>query len=525
MQNVLNQIFLPENILFARSAHTPPTLWMYRDESGIESFWPKIHDERHTHSAPPSTAIVSPSIPKKSRRIRTEKSSSSSRRQLSTIADAVPVASITSKLSEPTTDIKPIFPIGTFPGASSSSSASPHSISQYLIDEPARCNKCDKVFRKASELKYHEHVHSVGNNASRRYTYPCPECKQPQRSKPSLQKHIETNHPELSVDSINNCDERSSDGDDFSRIAAGPSPSSTSTTINVMTSSSAPSGGGNGAGRGNPRPFQCTDCATGFRIHGHLAKHLRSKIHVMKLEGQAKLPEGTFHLIETSGGGCLNDVDTTDCDRARTSLLALARTLGAGEISSTVGHQQQRSTGASSSSSSSSSSSLECAEEMLAPSPAPVLVTTPRLRCDSMPTKVLVDDVNKSVRRPRCETISVSSTISSASSIDKLDHQLVDDDVVQPITINNRHISANVWIPPRAEQLPSDNSLRHRHRPISIASSSSSSIAAARLLLEAAAICDKAGKSEFWSIFKDRIHNIQEREVNFPTGAFNSRIL
>jgi len=35
----------------------------------------------------------------------------------------------------------------------------------------------------------------------------------------------------------------------------------------------------------NPRPFKCDDCGIAFRIHGHLAKHLRSKAHVGKLEG------------------------------------------------------------------------------------------------------------------------------------------------------------------------------------------------------------------------------------------------
>lgn len=69
----------------------------------------------------------------------------------------------------------------------------------------------------------------------------------------------------------------------------------------------------------NPRPFKCTDCKIAFRIHGHLAKHLRSKMHIMKLECLGKLPFGTYAEMERSGIN-LNDIDTTDCDNSLTSL-------------------------------------------------------------------------------------------------------------------------------------------------------------------------------------------------------------
>lgn len=69
----------------------------------------------------------------------------------------------------------------------------------------------------------------------------------------------------------------------------------------------------------NPRPFKCTDCKIAFRIHGHLAKHLRSKMHIMKLECLGKLPFGTYAEMERSGVN-LNDIDTTDCDNSLTSL-------------------------------------------------------------------------------------------------------------------------------------------------------------------------------------------------------------
>lgn len=63
----------------------------------------------------------------------------------------------------------------------------------------------------------------------------------------------------------------------------------------------------------NPRPFKCTDCKIAFRIHGHLAKHLRSKMHIMKLECLGKLLFGFYTKIEKYGIN-LDNIDITDCD-------------------------------------------------------------------------------------------------------------------------------------------------------------------------------------------------------------------
>lgn len=76
----------------------------------------------------------------------------------------------------------------------------------------------------------------------------------------------------------------------------------------------------------NPRPFKCDDCKIAFRIHGHLAKHLRSKMHIMKLECLGKLPFGTYAEIERSGAN-LNEIDTTDCESSLESLQIMARRL------------------------------------------------------------------------------------------------------------------------------------------------------------------------------------------------------
>lgn len=76
----------------------------------------------------------------------------------------------------------------------------------------------------------------------------------------------------------------------------------------------------------NPRPFKCEDCKVAFRIHGHLAKHLRSKMHILKLECLLKLAFGTYAEIERSGVN-LNDIDTTDCDSSLTSLQVKKKTI------------------------------------------------------------------------------------------------------------------------------------------------------------------------------------------------------
>lgn len=45
----------------------------------------------------------------------------------------------------------------------------------------------------------------------------------------------------------------------------------------------------------NPRPFKCPDCKIAFRIHGHLAKHLRSKMHIMRMECLGNLYRFKLH--------------------------------------------------------------------------------------------------------------------------------------------------------------------------------------------------------------------------------------
>ena len=72
--------------------------------------------------------------------------------------------------------------------------------------------------------------------------------------------------------------------------------------------------------------FYCADCKIGWRIHRHLAKHLRSKSHIMKLENVGKLPIGTYDKLEHSETD-FNLIDTSSCESSLESLKTLAAAL------------------------------------------------------------------------------------------------------------------------------------------------------------------------------------------------------
>lgn len=58
--------------------------------------------------------------------------------------------------------------------------------------------------------------------------------------------------------------------------------------------------------------FRCDDCGIAFRIHGHLAKHLRSKMHISVLEKEEKVPTGTYSQLEKADklGELTQTIDT-----------------------------------------------------------------------------------------------------------------------------------------------------------------------------------------------------------------------
>lgn len=74
----------------------------------------------------------------------------------------------------------------------------------------------------------------------------------------------------------------------------------------------------------NPRPYGCQGCDVAFRKHGHLAKHLRSKSHIMKLESNGLVPVGTYAMLEKSGPEVRDRLVTTNCELSLQSLRAIA---------------------------------------------------------------------------------------------------------------------------------------------------------------------------------------------------------
>ena len=70
----------------------------------------------------------------------------------------------------------------------------------------------------------------------------------------------------------------------------------------------------------------CADCKIGWRIHRHLAKHLGSKSHIMKLENVGKLPIGTYDKLEHSETD-FNLIDTSSNDSALENLKTFAAAL------------------------------------------------------------------------------------------------------------------------------------------------------------------------------------------------------
>ncbi|OUC44392.1 zinc finger, C2H2 type, partial [Trichinella nativa] len=188
------------------------------------------------------------------------------------------------------------------------------------------CPICGKRFNKYSLLRLHENVHAFEqSNRKGRHDLKCPECHCSFRSRSLLHKHMLNAHPfdsdqqtvEL-TDRRNHCSLNGHHDDGGAkRPAAAESPDgaqwSTTPKRHAAVNASA----------SNPRPFQCADCDSAFRIHGHLAKHLRSKLHIMKLESVGKLPVGTFAKIEELGVHSFHDMDTSSSENALRSLLRI----------------------------------------------------------------------------------------------------------------------------------------------------------------------------------------------------------
>ncbi|KAF5292805.1 hypothetical protein FQA39_LY13850 [Lamprigera yunnana] len=161
-------------------------------------------------------------------------------------------------------------------------------------EENKNCTICSKSFSKPSQLRLHMNIHYLER------PFRCDPCSVSFRTKGHFQKH------ERSAGHHNKvfCKLRITIFfNEIKMIQLSSSP---------MFSSS------------EPRPFKCTDCNIAFRIHGHLAKHLRSKLHIMKLECLAKIPFGLYAELERANS-LLTEINTTDGDQCLESLKALAR--------------------------------------------------------------------------------------------------------------------------------------------------------------------------------------------------------
>lgn len=180
-------------------------------------------------------------------------------------------------------------PMIAMPRGSSSNSNNRSNIAFIQEDGgPSKCTICNQSFQKNHQLVLHMNIHYM--NPVRKFK--CDLCGVHFQTQNRLHRHTRDNK----------CQK-----------------------LNVVETP------GNSA-KNNPRPFECADCSRAFRIHGHLAKHLRSKTHVQRLENLQKLPFGTYQMIEEARIN-LTDIDTTDCDNSLASLKALAEKLKVESVS------------------------------------------------------------------------------------------------------------------------------------------------------------------------------------------------
>uniref|UniRef100_A0A158PBX4 C2H2-type domain-containing protein n=1 Tax=Angiostrongylus cantonensis TaxID=6313 RepID=A0A158PBX4_ANGCA len=401
--------FGQEIILSERSAHTPPSRWMLVNET-IANRWPDPDQARNCSSAPPSA--VSPM----KEEIKEEQSTTA----MIALLAPLPVAIV---LTAPSTSF-----IGQHQQSQQNFATvqPPTPIYPYLSkEESMKCNQCDRSFRKASELTLHQYTHDIEKHHARNRMFQCPECRIPLRTKALLAKHLEASHGSHIDDSV----------------TASIDPCAS--TQSVL--------GGSAPIASNPRSFVCSDCNIGFRKHGILAKHLRSKTHVMKLETLKKLPEDSLSLItKRDNGACLNGVDTTDCEKARKSLFEIVEMIRAENQRASTQAAPGSSTGAPKAAAQTTSGS-EGLEEQLSISPASANGGAETL-CNGQRSN---NEEISSLQRSQSSDIALSTTVvdSSNSPKSRSDPTVRESSNAsrREETSNIKCVSANVWIPPRAD--------------------------------------------------------------------------
>uniref|UniRef100_A0A0N5AB99 C2H2-type domain-containing protein n=1 Tax=Syphacia muris TaxID=451379 RepID=A0A0N5AB99_9BILA len=388
--------FGQENIILGREAHTPPSSWVQgREENnfGEESLsYPK-----QPHSAPPAFHY-SPEVKKRNKVCFN--GNKLAEKDASTISDdkvesndeveAGRKNQVLSGSDNISTMLVPSSENFLYP-ASTSNVTKHSSVGAYLVKEEMICKMCGKSFRKPTELSLHVQTHMLEQQSARIRSYQCTECKQTLRSRSLLAKHIEAAH--------GNIDKRKMEMND-SDVEEN--------TSNISQS---------------PRSFMCMDCNIGFRKHGVLAKHFRSKTHIMKLESLGKLPENALALItRKESGALLNDIDTTDSEKARASLYDIVTSLR-------------------------ESSSLECHEQMVqSPGPPPTTCygfSSFKRSPGPLPYFCAIGKKSPSVLNgKRSESFLVRQEKRTDNFVNNQRH--LDE-------TTSKACSANVWIPPKAE--------------------------------------------------------------------------
>ncbi|VDK80144.1 unnamed protein product [Onchocerca ochengi] len=284
--------FGQENILMERTAHTPPMLWIV----GETIFdWSIPNCFRSCHSAPPSARYPSEGR-KQQKLLETNflliKDTSEDIRSSEVKQPTTSTLPVVQTLVSTTSDCSQLQSLSSF------ITEQQPSVGAFFAKETMICDICKRIFRSSTEMTLHRKIHLIGPSNSRIRSYQCSECKYSVRSRNALQRHMEERHgivESLQTEQLNDSDNEE-----------------TNTNLSSM----------------NPRSFMCTDCNIGFRKHGILAKHLRSKTHVMKLESLRIIPEDSLSLITRKEGGVyLNEIDTTDCEHARQSILGIISTL------------------------------------------------------------------------------------------------------------------------------------------------------------------------------------------------------
>uniref|UniRef100_A0AAF5Q5P0 C2H2-type domain-containing protein n=1 Tax=Wuchereria bancrofti TaxID=6293 RepID=A0AAF5Q5P0_WUCBA len=390
-----------------RTAHTPPMLWIV-GETVFD--WSIPNCLRSCHSAPPSARY--PSEGRKQQKL------------LETnflLKKDISEDVCSSEIKQPTTcAVQTLVP-------TTSGCPQLHSLSSFLTEqqpsvgaffarETMICDICKRVFRSSTEMTLHRKIHLIGPSNSRIRSYQCIECKYSVRSRNALQRHMEERHG--IVENLQTEQLIDSDNEE------------TNTNLSSM----------------NPRSFMCTDCNIGFRKHGILAKHLRSKTHVMKLESLRIIPEDSLSLITRKEGGVyLNEIDTTDCERARQSILGIISTL---RDSNALESREQMShlpvplqhTVNNSNSNSHNSINSSYSSQQLKIQRSPISSTSQSF----VENKRLLTGQQHTLKRPDALTAKMMIEMSPRKCDMTMSQRKADE-------LNGKSITANVWMPPKLD--------------------------------------------------------------------------